>query len=79
MPLKGKNIEPDFGIYNNAIAVVKEIVFPPGKDPNNGDQPAAYVAVRFESYCGPAWCSDDSKIVPVPMAWSGGVTKGAAL
>ena len=64
--LKGKNIEPDFGLYNNAVGVVKEIVFPPGKDPNNGDQPA-YVAVRFESYCGPPWVSDDSKIVPVPM------------
>lgn len=64
--LKGKNIEPDFGLYNNAIGTVKEIVFPPGKDPNNGDQPS-YVAVRFESYCGPAWCESDPKIVPIPM------------
>ena len=61
-----KNFEPTWGLYNNAIGKVVEIVFAPGKDPNNGDLPS-YVAVRFESYCGPTWDESDPKVVPVPM------------
>jgi len=64
--LVGKNIAPDLGLCNNAIGTVIETVFKPGKDPNNGDQPA-YVAVRFPAYSGPRWCSSDPGVVPVPM------------
>lgn len=64
--LTGKNIEPDFGLFNNAVGTVEEVVFSPGKDPNNGDQPT-YVAVRFPTYSGPTWCTEDPKVVPVPM------------
>ena len=64
--ITGKNFEPDFGLFNNAIGTVEEIVFKPGKDPNNGDQPS-YVAVRFEGYSGPAWDESEPKIVPIPM------------
>ena len=65
--ITGKNFEPDWGLYNNGVGVVQEIVFPPGKDPNNGDQPA-YIAVRFEMCCGPVWDASDPKVVPIPMA-----------
>ena len=64
--IAGKIFEPDFGLFNNAIGTVEEIVFKPGKDPNNGDQPS-YVAVRFEGYSGPAWDESEPKIVPIPM------------
>ncbi len=64
--LVGKNIEPDFGLFNNAIGTVEEVVFKPGKDPNNGDQPS-YVAVKFLTYSGPQWCGTDPKVVPVPI------------
>ena len=64
--LTGRNVEPDWGLYNNAIGTIVEIVFRPGQDPNNGDQPA-YVIVRFPSYCGPTWCDNDPCCVPVPM------------
>ena len=50
----------------NAVGTVEEVVFSPGKDPNNGDQPT-YVAVRFPTYSGPTWCTEDPKVVPVPM------------
>ena len=64
--LTGRNVEPDWGLYNNAIGTVVEIVFRPGQDPNNGDQPAC-VIVRFPSYCGPSWNDDDPRLVPIPM------------
>ena len=65
----GKKFEPDYGLFNNAIGsgtVEEIIVFKPGKDPNNGDQPS-YVAVRFEGHSGPAWDETDPKVVPMPM------------
>jgi len=64
--ITGKNFEPDWGLYNNGVGIVQEIVFQPRKDPNNGDQPA-YVAVRFETYSGPIWDENAPKVVPVPM------------
>lgn len=42
-----QNFEPHWGLYNNAIGKVDEIVFKPGQDPNNGDLPS-YVAVSFD-------------------------------
>ena len=66
--ITGKNFEPDFGLFNNAIGTVEEIVFKPGNDPNNGDQPS-YVAVRFEGCSGGqhGWDESEPKIVPIPM------------
>ena len=64
--LVDKNFEPAWGLYNNTVGVVKDTVFAPGKDPNNGDLPL-YVAVQFENYCGPTWDKHNPKLVPVPM------------
>ena len=64
--ITGHNFEPDWGLYNNAIGYVDEIVFAPNDNPNNGDQPL-YVAIKFPQYCGPAWDPDNPKIVPIPM------------
>ena len=46
--IKGKNIEPSWGIYNGAIGTVREIVFGEDKNPNLGDLPL-YVAVELSS------------------------------
>ena len=56
-----RNFEPMWGLYNNAIGKVVEIVFKPGNDPNNGDLPL-YVAARFEHYTGPVWDIQDPKV-----------------
>ena len=62
-----KNFNPQWGLFNNSIGEVKEIVFDPSHaDPNNGDLPT-YVAVKFANYCGPVWDAQDPKIVPIPM------------
>ena len=41
-----RNFEPGWGLYNNSIGTVRNIVFAPGDDPNSGDLPQ-YVAVEF--------------------------------
>ena len=64
--ISGRNFEPAWGLYNNAVGVVDEIMFSSGKDPNNGDLPE-YVAVHFEHYCGPVWDKNNPKTVPIPM------------
>jgi hypothetical protein len=62
-----KNFEPEWGLFNNAIGEVEEIVFDSrNADPNNGDLPA-YVAVKFQHYCGPIWDPHNPKTVPIPM------------
>ena len=52
------NFEPEWGLFNNSVGKVEEIVFEPGHNPNAGDHPC-YVAVSFPQYSGPAW--DDKK------------------
>ena len=59
--ITGKNFEPDWGLFNNAVGIVEEIVFREGTDPNNGDLPA-YVVVKFEHYSGPAWNDENPKV-----------------
>lgn len=56
-----KNFEPKWGLYNNAIGTIIDIVFAPGHDPNNGDLPQ-YVVVEFRHYTGPAWLKDRPKV-----------------
>lgn len=56
-----KKFEPHWGLYNNAIGTVQEIVFRPGDDPNKGDLPL-YVVVIFPQYCGPIWDSKYPKV-----------------
>ena len=62
-----KNFEPEWGLFNNAIGEVEEIVFDSNSaDPNNGDLPA-YVAVKYQHYCGPTWDQHNPRTVPIPM------------
>ena len=61
----GCNFQPSWGLHNGAIGKVQEIVFAPGQSPNSGDLPL-YVAVEFESYCGPVWDKSNPKVVPIP-------------
>lgn len=50
--LKGRNIEPKWGLFNGTIGIVKEIIYEDGKNPNLGHLPV-YVAVEFPSYNPP--------------------------
>jgi hypothetical protein len=56
-----KNFHPRWGLFNNAIGTVIDIVFKPGDDPNNGDLPL-YVAVLFKNYKGPPWWPRNPKV-----------------
>lgn len=56
-----RNFEPGWGLYNNSIGTVRDIVFAPGDDPNSGDLPQ-YVAVEFSHYTGPAWDPGNPKV-----------------
>ena len=64
--IAGRNFEPNWGLFNNAVGVVDEIVFRDEEDPNNGNLPA-YVVVRFEHYSGPAWDTENPKVSPGKM------------
>jgi hypothetical protein len=59
--LQGRNFNPAWGLFNGSIGVVQEIVFSPGANPNDGDQPL-YVVVEFNSYCGPVWDTKHPKV-----------------
>ena len=50
--IKGKNIEPNWGIYNGSIGIVREIVFKGEDNPNRGDLPL-YVSVELFDYKPP--------------------------
>lgn len=66
-----QNFEPTWGLYNNAIGRVVEIVFELGKDPNKGDLPL-YVVVQFEHYCGDVWYPENPKVSHQP--WESRIT-----
>ena len=50
--LKGRNIEPTWGVFNGTIGTVREIVYEEGRNPNYHGLPA-YVAVEFPTYNPP--------------------------
>jgi ATP-dependent exoDNAse (exonuclease V) alpha subunit len=64
--LTGKNFEPDWGLYNGSIGIVKEIVFKENENPLEGFQPD-YVIVDFPQYCGPQWMAVEKTWVPIPV------------
>ena len=71
--LRGRNFEPEWGLFNNAVGTVEEIVFPKGGDPNSGDLPL-YVVVRFPQYSGPTWDNKNPKVrryIGKRMNWGG--------
>lgn len=59
--ISGRNFHPRWGLYNGAKGEVEEVVFAPGKDPNNGDRPD-YVVVNFPCYIGPAWDKNNPRV-----------------
>ena len=61
--ITGKNFAPEWGLYNNAIGYVDEIVFDKNSNPNNNDQPL-YIAV-YSPQCqnGPTWDKDNPKVI----------------
>jgi len=61
--ITGRNLEPDWGLYNGAIGTVKEIVYEHDKSPIGGDLPE-FVLVEFTQYCGPPWITDKPKVTP---------------
>jgi hypothetical protein len=63
--LMGKNFEPDWGLFNGSLGIVKEIVFNKDENPLDGTLPQ-YVIVEFPDYCGPPWIPDKPKWVPIP-------------
>lgn len=64
--ITGRNIEPEWGLYNGSIGTVKEIIFNQDDNPNDGDLPL-YVIVHFPQYCGPSWIPNEPKYVPIPI------------
>ena len=46
MSLCGKNIKPEWGLYNGSQGVVKDIIYNDGESPNLGDHPK-YVFIEF--------------------------------
>jgi hypothetical protein len=59
--LTGRNLEPDWGLYNGAIGTVKEIVYEVDQSPIDGHLPQ-FVIVEFPQYCGPVWMQSQPKV-----------------
>lgn len=59
--LSNHNFEPEWGLFNNSVGEVEEVVFKDGDNPNAGDQPC-YIAVKFPQYSGPAWDAQKPKV-----------------
>ena len=62
--LTGRNLKPEWGLYNQAIGIVKDIVFLPSQSPENRDLPA-FVLVDFQHYVGPAFIAKKPTYVPI--------------
>ena len=71
--IKGKNFNPEWGLFNSAIGTVQEIVYKNDESPNEGHLPC-YVAVEFPSYTGHlhangghCWDKNNSQVIPIPI------------
>lgn len=52
--IRGKNFNPEWGLFNGSVGIVVSIQFDNNKNPNNDDLPD-YVVVDFPNYIGPVW------------------------
>ena len=77
---KGRNFMPCWGLFNNSIGQVKEIVYRDGESPLNKNMPL-YVLVEFFSYSGPALFTDvdKKKWAPVPRVQSHCINGGGSM
>ena len=57
---------PIWGIFNNSIGTVIDIVFEVGKSPNSGNQPL-YILVHFKKYTRPTFFTNHPTMI-VPIA-----------
>ena len=69
--ISGRNIFPEWGLFNGAIGTVKEIRFSVNDDgsmpnPNHGDF-CDYIVVEIQGYKGPIWDTNNPKHVPIPV------------
>ena len=71
--IKGKNFNPEWGLFNSAIGTVQEIVYKNDESPNEGHLPC-YVAVEFPSYTGHlqangghCWDKNNPQVIPIPI------------
>ena len=71
--IKGKNFNPEWGLFNGAIGTVQEIVYKNNESPNEGHLPC-YVAVEFPSYTGylqangsHVWDENNPQVIPIPI------------
>ena len=62
--LKGRNIAPQYGLYNGAMGIVMDIVFNINESPHTGHLPR-YVMVQFPAYTGPQFCNRHHNIIPI--------------
>jgi hypothetical protein len=62
--LNGRNLRPEWGLYNNCTGTVMDIVFEQGESPNEKHLPK-YVLVDFTNYTGPAFIDKHPTIVPI--------------
>ena len=62
--LKGRNIAPQYGLYNGAMGIVMDIVFNQHESPHTGHLPR-YVMVHFPAYTGPQFCDRYNNIIPI--------------
>jgi hypothetical protein len=62
--IKGRNIAPQFGLYNGAMGIVVDIVFNSNESPLAGNMPR-YILVYFPEYSGPQFFSHLSNVVPI--------------
>ena len=61
--IRGKNIRPEWGLFNGSMGTVKDIVFHEGESPQTNLP--AYVLVDFPLYCGPVFCAENPTFVPI--------------
>ena len=52
--IRGKNFQPQWGLFNGAVGKFLYIHFNENENPNLGDLPE-YIIVDFKGYKGPPW------------------------
>jgi hypothetical protein len=62
-----RNFRPIWGLYNGALATIKDIVYDIDCSPNQGDFPL-YIIVEMDNYDGPQWKEQLPKTqIPIPI------------
>jgi hypothetical protein len=62
--LNGRNLRPEWGLFNNCSGTIMDIVFHPDQSPNEKHLPK-YILVEFPGYTGPAFVTEHPTYVPI--------------